>query len=192
VDLLRIAERLEQFDPDHYEAYTVPNLGPSFVGSASVIRPDFRAMSVMFGAIARNESPAEADGVPGIEPSVISVGVYNGTFEAGAARAAANKLEKATDVGRGPVTIADANIANAGHYGYKRSVIRYSLAKPEARAMAQLLGAAVPGARVTSGRTDPGVDVAVIVGKRFVTRPIVQILPIPIPPPDRLPRVCRR
>ena len=42
------------------------------------------------------------------------------------------------------------------------------------------------------GKTGPGIDVAVIVGKkRFRTKKIAQILPLPLPKPGELPKVCR-
>jgi LCP family protein required for cell wall assembly len=192
LELYHLAQRFRSFDPEHYEAYTVPDLGPATVQGAAVLQPDWRTMRVMFGALARNESPADADGVPGIEPRLINVGVYNGTSVEGAASRAAAKLEAATDVSGGPVSIASANIANADRFGYRRTVIRYAESRPEAAKMAALVGAAVPGARVAAGRTAPGVDVAVIVGRRFETRPITQILPIPIPKPGKLPAVCRQ
>jgi LCP family protein required for cell wall assembly len=191
VDLYRIGQRLRTFDPEHYEAYTVPNLGPAEIEGAEVVKPDWRSMRLLFGAIRDNRSPAGADRVPGIAPNVINVAVLNGTFEEGAARRAARALRRATDVGDGPLDIAEADIANAGRFGYRRSVIRFAADAPETKKMAELVSAAVPGARVTGGRLREGVDVEVIVGRDFEARPIVQILPIPIPKPGRLPEVCR-
>jgi hypothetical protein len=58
--------------------------------------------------------------------------------------------------------------------------------------MAELVAAALPGTDVVSGKTGSGIDVAVIVGSRpFKTQKIVQILPIPLPPPSAPPEVCR-
>ncbi|CAN5699479.1 hypothetical protein BH24ACT26_BH24ACT26_04700 [soil metagenome] len=190
-DLYRIAQRLRQFDPQHYEAYTVPNLGPTTIDEKSVIRPDKRAMKVLFQAIADNSSPAAADGVPDIDPSAIRVGVYNGTSEAGAASRAANELEEATSVAGGPVTIADDDVANADRFGYEQTVIRYSSSSPRAARMGELVAAALPGARLVEGKTDADVDVAVIVGKRWEVRKLVRLEPIPIPEPGELPAVCR-
>jgi hypothetical protein len=190
-DLYRIGQRLRAFDPEHYEAYTVPNRGPGLAGGAEVIKPDWRSMRVLFDALRANRSPAEADGVPGIAPSVINVAVLNGTFQEGRARRAARALSRATDVAGGPLSIDEENVANAEHFRYRRSVIRYAREEPEAKKMAALVSAAVPGARVVAGRVTPGVDVEVIVGRRFSVRPIVQLLPIPIPRPGKLPAVCR-
>ncbi|MFN2490214.1 MAG: LCP family protein [Actinomycetota bacterium] len=190
-DLYRIGQRLREFDPEHYEAYTVPNLGPSIVDGKSVLLPDAPAMKVMFRAIVDNESPADADGMPDIEPATIRVGVLNGTSVEGAARAAARDLERATDVGDGPVAINDDNIANANRFGHKRTVIRFSRDDPGARKMASLVAAAVPDAAIVEGRTDLDVDVEVVVGGRFKTRRLIRIEPIPIPKPGALPQVCR-
>ena len=188
--LKRLAERLRSFDPEHYEAYVVPNRGIGDVGGASVVLPDNRAMKVMFDAIDRNESPAEADGVPSIEPSTVRVGVYNGTTTDGAADAAAAALDEATDVGAGPVEIAET--ANADRSNYRATLVFHDPEKPETAAMAELVAAAVPGATVREGETRRGVDVAVIVGKkRFRTKDIVQLVPIQLPKPSKPPAMCR-
>jgi LCP family protein required for cell wall assembly len=184
--LRELAQDLRSFDPEHYEAYIAPNLGPATVDGAAVVLPDREAMNILFDAVAKNESPARADDVPDIEPSTIRVGVYNGTFEPGAAAKAAAKLERATTTSSGPVNVVD--VANADRLRYRRTVIRYA---PQARAMAELVGAAIPGAELTRAKTDGDVDVEVIVGRRFRTNRIVQVVPIPIPEPSATPRVCR-
>ena len=189
--LKRLAERLRSFDPERYEAYLVPNLGIGNINGASVVLPDEEAMKVMFDAIAKNQSPADADGVPGIEPSTIKVGVYNGTFTEGAADAAAAALVEATDIGQGPVDVVETG--NADRSNYRRTVITYSTEKPETEAMAELVAAAIPGARIREAETDPDVDVAVVVGKRrFRTKQIVQLMPIQLPKPSEPPAICRK
>jgi LCP family protein required for cell wall assembly len=191
-ELYRLGQRFRTFDPRRYEAYTAPNLGPQTVRGLDVIVPDHRAMRVMFDAIRANESPAEADGVPNLEPSTIAVGVYNGTSKEGAAAATARALRDATDLGDGPVSIDDANIANARRGGYAQTVVTFSRKAPETRPMADLVAAALPGARVQAGRVRGGVDVGVIVGRRTSVRPVVNLEPIPIPEPGALPGVCRQ
>jgi LCP family protein required for cell wall assembly len=188
--LRKLAQRLKAFDPEHYEAYVVPNLGIGNVDGASVVLPDYDAMEILFDAVAANESPADADGVPGIEPSTVRVGVYNGSFEEGAAEAAASALVEATDIGKGPVRIEEK--ANADRANYKKTLIVHDPAKPETERMAELISAAVPGAEIRTGKTESNVDVAVIVGKqRFRTEKIVQLVPIQIPKPTEPPAVCR-
>jgi LCP family protein required for cell wall assembly len=182
-----LADRLQPFDPRRYEAYTVPNLGTSTNEVGSVVLPDMPAMRLMFRAIDKNESPAEADGVANIEPSTIRVGVYNGTFEVGAADAARAQLEEATDIGAGPVRVVE--IGNADRFRYRRTVIRYGRTSKK---MAELVAAAIPRAKLEETRTKQGVDVEVIVGRKFSTRQIVQINPIPIPKPGDTPPECRR
>lgn len=187
-ELPGFADRLRSFDPEHYEAYTVPNLGTATNEAGSVVLPDEELMDLMFGAIAENESPAEADGVPNIEPSTIRVGVYNGSFVDLVASSVAEELKVATTLGEGPVQIVD--VTNADRLNYKKTFIRY---RPEARLMAELIAAAMPQAELVEGKTNPGVDVAVIVGKKgYGTKKIVQLNPIPLPKPGALPKVCRR
>lgn len=187
--LRKLAQRLKAFDPEHYEAYLVPNLGIGNVNGASVVLPDYDAMEILFGAVAANESPAEADGVPGIEPSTIHVGVYNGSFEEGVAEAAAGALVEATDIGQGPVVIEETG--NADRANYRNTVIVYDADKPETKTQAKLLTAAIPDAEVRAGNTEQKVDVAVIVGKQgFRTEKIVQLAPIQIPKPTETPAVC--
>jgi LCP family protein required for cell wall assembly len=191
LDLLRIGQRFRAFNPAQFEAYTAPNLG---IGTASnglsIVVPDMRGMEVMFGALAREESPSEADRVPNIDPDVVDVGVYNGTYEDGAAAVAERALEKAIRTSEGSLEVAE--VANANRFNHKRTVIVYSKDGPEAARMARLVAAAVPGVSVKAGETKPGIDVAVIVGpKRLLTKPVVQIKALPIPKPGAVPEVCR-
>jgi LCP family protein required for cell wall assembly len=188
--LAEIGDKLRAFDPQTYEAYTAPNLGTSFEGDKSIVRADFDTMKVMFRAIADNESPAEADGVPSISPNTIRVGVYNGVgLERPVADPAAEELETATTVGVDQVQIVDVD--NASNFRYRGTTIVWNSDEPEAERMAELVAAAIPDANVKSGVTKKDVDVAVIVGKgRFATTKITQILPIPIPKPGTLPEVC--
>lgn len=182
-----LANDLRHFDPERYEAYTVPNLGTARVDGASVVLPDMAAINLMFEAIAGNESPAEADGIPSIAPSTIRVAVYNGTTEEGLAAATAARLKRDTNVGDGGVRVVDR--ANALRSNYRQTVIRY---EASAEAMAEVIAAAMPSAELKEGNTRSDVDVAVVVGRRGArTTELVQILPIPIPPPGDLPPECR-
>jgi LCP family protein required for cell wall assembly len=185
----RIAGRFRSFDPDRYEAYTAPNLG---TGSdevlGSVVVPDPETLAVMFEAIADNRSPAEADGVPDVDPTTVRVGVYNGTGEEGTAARASRALQEALRSSEGTVDVVEE--ANAKRFGHEDTIVRYNQAEPEAEQMAELVAAALPGARVEAGRTSAGVDVAVIVGERFEIRRVVQIVPLPLPKPGALPEVC--
>jgi hypothetical protein len=149
-------------------------------------------MKVMFEALRRNRSPALADDVPDIDPDTIRVGVLNGTYEEGIARDAARELETATRTSEGDITVDDANIANAERFDYKRTLIRYAAEAPEAERMARFVSAAIPGATVRPGDVGEGLDLEVIVGRQpFRVKRVVQILPLPIPRPGALPKVCR-
>jgi len=188
--LAEIGQKLRAFDPQTYEAYTAPNLGTDFEGDKSIVRADFDTMKVMFGAIADNESPAEADGVPNIAPGTVRVGVYNGVgLERPVANPAAEELKTASTVGDSQVQIVDVD--NASNFRYRGTTIVWNSDEPEAERMAELVAAAIPDATVKSGVTKKDVDVAVIVGRgKFATTKITQILPIPIPKPGTLPEVC--
>jgi LCP family protein required for cell wall assembly len=186
--LIDLANDLQNFDPDTYEAYIAPNLGISNIDGASVILPDAETMDVLFAAIKRNESPADASEVPNIEPSTIRVGVYNGTGEEGLAAAASEQLQDATDIGDGPVVIEE--IGDARRQNFEETVVVY---QPEAFKMAQLVAAAIPGAELVEGNTKSYIDVAVIVGEKFETEKIVDIIPIPLPTQGgQIPEVCRQ
>jgi LCP family protein required for cell wall assembly len=189
--LRSLAGRFRSFDPEHYEAYTVPNFGVANVDGASVVAPDFDTMEILFEAIRRGESPAEFDGVPDIAPSTIRVGVYNGAYKRkiieGLALDAKEKLMTATDIGDGPVRVVE--VANAGRGNYEQTTIRHTA---ETEQMAQLVAAALPGAIVEEvNETPEGTDVEVIVARPVQAQKIVQILPIPIPPPSDPPKECR-
>jgi LCP family protein required for cell wall assembly len=194
--LAEIGNKLRNFDPDTYEAYTAPNLGTGEARlngvEVSIVEADMDTMEVMFDAIGANESPAEADGVPGVAPQTVRVGVYNGVgLERPVASPAARQLEEATTVAGEHVDVVE--IANAKNFKFKGTTIVANSKEPEAERMAELVAAALPGAEVEVGKTKPGVDVAVIVGRgKFRTMKITQILPIPIPKPGDLPEVCAR
>ena len=184
--LKRLAEDLQNFDPERYEAYVAPNLGIGNIGGASVVLPDRPAMDVLFRAIENNTSPLEAEGVAHIEPSTVRVGVYNGTGIDGRAAAAAAELEQATNIGEGPVDVTD--IADAPRTGLTKTVIVY---EPDAEKLANLVASAIPGAELREGKTVPFVDVAVLVGREFETTRLVEIIPLPLPTPGRVPEICR-
>ena len=94
----------------------------------------------------------------------------------------------ATTTADGSVEIE--TVTDAPRQNHQRTMV-VSPDKPSARQQAKLVGAAIPGATLEVGRTSPGVDVAVTVGKRFETERIVQIVPIPIPEPADLPEECQ-
>jgi len=192
--LAEIGNKLRNFDPDTYEAYTAPNLGTGVETvegvKVSIVVADPGTMKVMFDAIGANESPAEADGVPSIAPQTVRVGVYNGVgLDRAIASPAARQLEAATTVGGEHVEVVE--VANAKNFKFRGTTIVANSEEPEAERMAELVAAAIPGAEVEVGKTRPDVDVAVIVGRGgFRTKKITQILPIPIPKPGDLPEVC--
>lgn len=189
--LRSLAGRLRSFDPEHYEAYVVPNLGIASIDGASVVLPDEEAMKVLFEALADNQSPAAADGIPDVEPSSVRVGVYDTPANAGTAAGAAAALVEATGSRlRGSVeVVATATIEARPR---KKTVVAWDPERPGTEAEAELVAAAIPNAVVREGRPDAGVDVAVIVGTgEFATEEIVQLVPIELPQPGDLPAACR-
>ena len=175
------------FTPDRFEAYITPNHGIGNVDGISTVEYDPVTSKVLFDAIGQNESPAEADGVTNIAPSTVRVGVYNGTGVDGTAGEAAEELVAATDVGDGPVEIIE--IADARGTSHQTTVIEY---EAEAEKLAQVVADAIPNAELIEKNTPSGIDVEVIVGKRFETQQLVNIIPIPIPKPGEVPDVCKR
>lgn len=191
--LYQIMQRFRSFTPEDYEAYTAPNLGVGAADlgngeTASIVQPDVRGLKLMFDAIDDNESPGDADGVPDIKTTSVTVGVYNGTEVDGAAEEAAGDLQTATTTVHGSVQIE--TIDDADKHNYKTTVVTYK-DKGDAREKAELVSAAIPGSEIEEGRTALGIDVAVTVGKDFKTKKITQIVPIPIPKPAELPEECQ-
>lgn len=186
-------DRFRNFDPAKYEAYVAPNHGitsiPYGSGTASIVRADFERIELLGEAIRENRSPAEADGVPSIDPKTVRLGVYNGVdlFRPYASEAARALI----DASGGPEAgFQDVEVANAPHFRFKSNQIWYEAAAAE---QAKLVAAMVPGAELRERETPKGVDVAVIVGKKsFVTEPLLQILPIPLPKPGAEPKVCEQ
>ena len=186
--LYEIVQRFRAFSPGNYEAYTAPNFGTTTIDGISIVQPDLKSMKVMFEAIAKDESPASTDDAPEVDPTTITLGVYNGTGKDGAAESAADALVEKTATAAGTVTVAE--IGDASRQNHVDTVVRYS-GGDQALEKARYIAAALPGATVEEGKTPLGIDVAVIVGKRFVAKQIVQIAPIPIPEPGELPPECR-
>jgi hypothetical protein len=106
-----------------------------------------------------------------------------------AAARAARAITEATGTSSGDVIIEE--VANAERSNYKRSVVRYEPKSPGTKRMAEFLSAAIPGSRVVKADIRFGIDAEVIVGKRFTTKRIVRIDPIPLPKPGKLPDVCQ-
>ena len=187
--LRKVGERFKSFDPNLYEVYTAPNLGPGMVGDAAVVLRDDFGLKKMFAAIANDVSPAEADGVPNIDPSSLKIGVYNGIGPSApnAAARSARALREAMNIGGKTVEVAV--ITDADRSRQKDSTIRYQ--RPKDKKKAEFLAAAIPGADVREGSVEKGLDVAVIVGKRFRTQRVVQFVPLDIPKPSEEPEECK-
>jgi LCP family protein required for cell wall assembly len=187
-ELYDIMRRFRAFNPQNYEAYTVPNLGVAENEAGSVVLPDMPSLRAVFEAMAAGRSPADATNVPGrVNPSDIQVGVYNGVNHAKVvARPAARELRKATTLNGSSIEIVEE--ANAERANYRRTVIVYS--RGEERT-ARFVAAAIPGAKLVRGDTGLGIDVEVIVGDDFRTRRVIRIVPIDLPVPGKLPEECR-
>src|SRR5918999_624196 len=161
--LYDLLKRFRSFDPDGYEAYTAPNLGTSSIALStgepySVVQPDWPALNKLFRAIKNNNSPAEADGVPDIDPSTIRVGVYNGVgLDQAVAAPAAEALKEATTIATatGTESVDVVEITNAPRFGFEKTLVRHA---PDADKMAQLVAAPLPGAEGKEGKTPPDVD----------------------------------
>jgi LCP family protein required for cell wall assembly len=187
-ELYRLMQRFRSFDPDRYEAYTAPNLGVGANEAGSVVLPDEPTMKAMFKAIARNESPmAASNAPPGIDPGEITAGVFNGAnHNKVIAAPAAQRLKAAMELGGKTIDVAE--ISNADRDGYTETVVRY---EEDGRPAAELVAAAIPGAEIRRADIEGGLDVEVIVGKRFSTEKLVRITPLELPVPGELPEACR-
>ena len=186
LDLRDLAQQFRSFDPETYEAYTVPNLGPGMVGEASVVLPDRAAMDVMFQALRENRSPKDATGGLDVDPATVRVGVYNGTGREGVATKASKELVEATRMGASAIDVVE--VANAGSSNLARTIVRYA---PRAEKKAELIARAIPDARLQERRVARKMDVEVLVGRSFETRRVIQIRPIPLPTPSEPPPECR-
>ncbi len=189
--LFHIAQRFRSFNPQDYEAYIAPFTGFTTDPQAGDVEtPNFPALKLIFAAIAKNESPADADNVPNVDPATITAGVYNATFhngtvKTGIASAIENKLKDATQ-GIGDVNFVTP--ANAKHF-HHATVIHYA---PGAQEKARFVQAAMPGVKIEQTATPHGVDVAILAGTEHVRfKTLAEIKPIPIPKPGALPKSCQ-
>ena len=193
-ELYRILQRLRSFDPEDYEAYTAPNYGVSSVDlgdgvEASIVEANYPGIQFMFDVMEEGESPAEADGVPDLNPSNIDVAVYNGTKEDDAADEAADDLAEQTRTEKGAIDIEV--VADAGKQNHEETLVVYGGKGDKAVERAEFVAAAIEGAEIEKGQTAPGIDVSVVVGEEFETQQVIQIIPIPIPEPSELPPECQ-
>jgi len=187
-ELYNLMKRFREFDPENYEAYTAPNLGVGSNEAGSVVIPDEAAMAVMFEAMRNDESPQDAGNIPNdVDPASVRVGVYNGTNpDETVAGPASEELLDAATVGGSRLSVVE--VLNADRFNYRRTVVRY---ESDARLEAELVAAALPGAKLKEGDTPIGIDVAVIVGRQFEVQRLVDIIAIDLPIPGELPAVCR-
>jgi LCP family protein required for cell wall assembly len=183
----KLLGRLRSFDPELYEAYVAPNTGIGNINGASVVLPDDEAMDLLFDAIARNESPSEADGVPSVEPWTVTVGVYNGSSVPGAAEALADGLIEATDTGLGPVVVGE--IGDADRTTHRKTLVLYGDAS--SRQKAELVAAALGGATVRRATISESLDVAVVVGNDEPrAEKVIPLVPIELPEPSEPSSKC--
>ncbi len=187
-ELYDIMKRFRSFNPRNYEAYTAPNLGVAEREDAgSVVLPDTPALDAMFEAIERNESPARMNNVPNVNPSDVTVGVYNGVnHNKIVAGPSAKELVVATTLDGNTIDVVEEK--NAGRDDYRKSIIRY---ERDSADKAKLIKAALPGARLVRKDTKLGIDVEVIVGDDFHVQRVIRIKPIELPVPGDLPEACR-
>lgn len=189
-DLYEIGQRFREFDPERYEAYTVPNLGPAENEAGWVVLPDDEAMDLMFEALAQEISPREHTGLPDVDVAEVRLGVYNGSAGVGAATTAATALQDALASGGSSVQVVD--VADAARSDFRRHVIRFDPDREDAADKAELIAAALPDARLRERSTRAGVDVELIVGSRpFEPVKVIQLRPIDLPPPGTTPEECR-
>jgi hypothetical protein len=187
-ELYDLMKKFREFDPANYEAYTAPNLGVGTNEAGSVVLPDEAALADMFEAIGRNESPQTASNIPNnTDPSSVRLGVYNGTNpDETVAGPASDELIDAATVDGKELNLVE--VANAERFNYRRTVVLHD---DDALEEAEFVAAALPGAKLVSGDPPIGIDVAVIVGKRWEVRRLIEIRPIELPKPGDLPAVCR-
>jgi LCP family protein required for cell wall assembly len=155
--LKSLADRFQSFDAEHLKSYTVPATRwyPAPDGSDALKIDQAAAQPIL--NMFRNHDEQQSSA------SFLSVGVYNGTGQAGQASNVAGALEK--------VGFGVTSVGNAATLGYSQiqshTMIRYA---PDDRAQADLLARSltvvpqlVPDSRQTEG------TVALITGTDFTT-----------------------
>lgn len=191
-ELYKIGQRFRDYDPESYEAYTVPNRGAVETPEAGwIVRPDNRAMEVMFSALRDEISPSDADGVPDVDPAGVRLSVMNGSGVPGAGAQVAQALQEAT--GDEDATLQVVEVVDAQRTDRQRPVIRFNPDREGAADKAEFIRAAIRGqVRVEERDLPRGVDVRVVVGtEELRTRRVIQLRPIELPPPGTEPEECR-
>ncbi|WP_347057581.1 LCP family protein [Blastococcus sp. HT6-30] len=160
LDLLQLAEQMQSVTTGSIEFQTVPNLGVDREGDKSIVRLEEEETLRRFFAelSAEPEEPASEDAAPPetVDPSEVSVAVFNGSGASGLAAQAETELDA-----EGFTVVSTGN---ADSSDYLQTVVRHAAGD---ETLAATVAAAVPGAvtEVVDGAT-PG-TVQLVLGTDF-------------------------
>ncbi|WP_347057885.1 LCP family protein [Blastococcus sp. HT6-30] len=139
LDLLELAEQMQSVTAGSIEFQTVPNVGTDKAGAKSIVRLEeqetLHDFFAQLSAQPERETPATAEAPATVDPSTVSVDVYNGSGTSGlAAKAASALMAAGFSVGA---------TGNASSMDHDQTEVRYAAGD---EALANTVAAAIPGA----------------------------------------------
>ncbi len=158
LDLFGLAEQMQAVTAGTVNFQTMPNLGTGTEDGLSIVVPESREVLYDFFA---NLTAEPADGSPAaapelVDPSDVSVAVFNGSGTTGIAAQTQTELE-----GAGFVVVSTGN---ADSSDYSQTEIRYAEGM---ESEAATLAASIPGAAVRADPTVEGDEIQLVLGSDF-------------------------
>lgn len=156
LDLFGLAEQMQAVTAGTVNFQTMPNLGTGTEDGLSIVIPESR--DVLFDFFANlTADPAQPPGVPElVDPSEVTVAVFNGSGTSGVAAQTQTELEAAGFV--------VSSTGNADSSDYSQTEIRYAEGQ---ESEAATLAASIPGAAVRADPTAEGNEIQLVLGSDF-------------------------
>ncbi|MCF6509403.1 LytR family transcriptional regulator [Blastococcus sp. MG754426] len=158
--LLDLAQQMQSVTAGAIEFQTVPNVGTGEEDGKSIVRlEDEDALHAYFADLSAEpepEAPATTEAPPTVDPSTVTVEVYNGSGTPGLAAKAASALTAAGF----PV----GSTGNAASMDHDRTEIRYAAGD---EALARTVATAVPGAVLEESDDPTSGSVQLVLGSDF-------------------------
>ncbi|MGY2067537.1 LCP family protein [Blastococcus sp. SYSU DS0619] len=160
LDLLQLAEQMQSVTAGSIDFQTVPNVGTDDEDGKSIVRlEDEDALQAFFADLSaepQQEAPATTEAPKTVDPSTVTVDVYNGSGTSGLAAKAATSLTAAG------FTIGSTG--NASSMDHELTEVRYAAGD---EALATTVAAAIPGAVVEESDDAAGGTVQLVLGSDF-------------------------
>ncbi|SEK24977.1 cell envelope-related function transcriptional attenuator common domain-containing protein [Blastococcus sp. DSM 46786] len=160
LDLMQLAEQMQSVAAGSIEFQTVPNVGTGEEEGKSIVRlEDEDALQAFFADLSAEpepEAPVTAEAPATVDPSAVTIDVYNGSGTSGLAAKAASSLTTAG--------FTVGSTGNASSMDHERTEVRYAAGD---EALASTVAAAIPGAVAAESEDAGRGTVQLVLGSDF-------------------------